>query len=48
MTNHKSEDYKITAVKHYLKTNKIQEEICKIFNCYVHSFNEMSQCHNFL
>ena len=33
MTNHKSEDYKITAVKHYLETNKTQEEICKIFNC---------------
>lgn len=37
MTNHKSEDYKITAVKHYLETNKTQEEICKIFNCSVRS-----------
>lgn len=33
MTSHKSEDYKITAVKHYLKSNKTQDEICKIFDC---------------
>jgi len=33
MSNHKSEDYKITAVNYYLKSNKTQEEICKIFNC---------------
>ncbi len=32
-SKHKSEDYKITAVKHYLKTNKTQEEVCKIFEC---------------
>lgn len=33
MSTHKSEDYKITAVNYYLKSNKTQEEICKIFNC---------------
>ena len=33
MSTHKSEDYKITAVKYYLKTNKTQEEVCEIFNC---------------
>jgi transposase len=33
MPTHKSEDYKITAVKYYLKTNKTQEEVCEIFNC---------------
>jgi len=33
MSTHKSEDYKMTAVKYYLKTNKTQEEVCKIFDC---------------
>jgi len=33
MLTHKSEDYKITAVNYYLKSNKTQEEICGIFNC---------------
>ena len=32
MKSHKSEDYKITAVKYYLKINN-QVETCKIFNC---------------
>ena len=30
---HKSEDYKISAVKHYLTSGKSQEEICDIFKC---------------
>lgn len=34
---HKSEDYKISAVKHYLNTDKNQEEICDIFGCSVRS-----------
>jgi transposase-like protein len=33
MTNHKSEDYKLTAVEYYLIEYKSQEEVCKIFNC---------------
>ena len=33
MTNHKSEDYKLTAVEYYLIEDKSQEEVCKIFNC---------------
>lgn len=37
MPTHKSEDYKISAVKHYLDTNKTQEEICNIFKCSVRS-----------
>ena len=37
MTNHKSEDYKISAVKYYLKGEKTQEEICKIYECSVRS-----------
>ena len=32
-SKHKSEDYKITAVKYYIKSNKSQQEICNIFNC---------------
>lgn len=32
-SKHKSEDYKITAVKYFIKTNKTQEEVCKIFGC---------------
>ena len=30
---YKSENYKITAVKYYLKSNKTQDKICKIFDC---------------
>ncbi len=33
MTNHKSNDYKETAVKYYLVEDKTQKEVCKIFNC---------------
>ena len=33
MTNHKSEDYKSTAVNHYLVEDKTQEEVCQIFQC---------------
>jgi transposase-like protein len=31
--NHKSQDYKLSAVKHYLTSNKTQEEVCEIFGC---------------
>ena len=30
---YKSEDYKITAVKYYLKYNVSMDEVCEIFNC---------------
>jgi transposase len=33
MPNHKSIDYKETAVNYYLVEDKSQEEVCKIFNC---------------
>ena len=33
MAKHKSEDYKLSAVKYFLKSKKTQEEICKIFDC---------------
>lgn len=33
MNKHKSEDYKLQAVKYYLKSNKSMDEVCEIFNC---------------
>ena len=35
--SHKSEDYKISAVKYYLDSNKTQEEVCDIFKYSVRS-----------
>ncbi len=32
-SKHKSEDYKLSVVKYYLRANKTQEEVCKIFGC---------------
>jgi len=37
MSKHKSEDYKISAVKYYLESNDNQENVCKIFKCSVRS-----------
>ena len=31
--SHKSQDYKLSAVKHYLGSDKTQEEVCEIFGC---------------
>jgi len=33
MPQHKSSDYKETAVQYYLVEDKTQEEVCKIFKC---------------
>ena len=33
MTNHRSSDYKETAVQYYLVEDKSQEKVCKIFKC---------------
>lgn len=33
MSHHKSEDYKMSVVKYYLRSNKTQEEACEIFSC---------------
>ena len=30
---HKSEDYKISAVKYYINNNKSLDEVCEIFEC---------------
>uniref|UniRef100_A0A6C0HTJ6 Uncharacterized protein n=1 Tax=viral metagenome TaxID=1070528 RepID=A0A6C0HTJ6_9ZZZZ len=33
MPSHKSNDYKLTAVQHYLVEDNTQEHVCKIFQC---------------
>ena len=33
MSKHKSEDYKITAVKYYLENNTNYTKTCDIFKC---------------
>jgi len=33
MSKHKSTDYKLTAVKYYLKGKSSLDNVCKIFNC---------------
>lgn len=33
ITNHKSEDYKLTAVEYYLTEDISQEQVCRIFKC---------------
>jgi transposase-like protein len=33
MTTHKSEDYKITAVKYYLENDTSYVNVCTIFKC---------------
>ena len=35
MPSHKSNDYKLTAVQYYLVEDKTQEEVCKIFKCFL-------------
>jgi transposase len=37
MSKHKSEDYKISAVKYFLIGEETQESVCKIFKCSVRS-----------
>ena len=33
MSKHKSEDYKLSAVKYYLNNNVSLDDVCEIFNC---------------
>jgi len=33
MNKYKSDDYKLGAVKYYLKHNDSMDEVCNIFNC---------------
>ena len=46
MPSHKSEDFKISAVEHYLNSNKTQEEICDIFKCSVRSLMRWVERYN--
>ena len=32
MASHKSEDYKMEAVKYYIRSNKSMDDVCDIFN----------------
>ena len=33
MSKHKSEDYKLSAVKYYLNNNVSLDDVCEIFDC---------------
>ena len=33
MPEHKSEDYKLSAVNYYLLNDETQKNVCKIFKC---------------
>ena len=37
MYNHKSKNYKLSAVKYFLENKDTQENTCKIFKCSVRS-----------
>uniref|UniRef100_A0A6C0DMH4 Insertion element IS150 protein InsJ-like helix-turn-helix domain-containing protein n=1 Tax=viral metagenome TaxID=1070528 RepID=A0A6C0DMH4_9ZZZZ len=37
MTKHKSEDYKLSAVKYFLENKDTKDNTCKIFKCSVRS-----------
>ena len=46
MYNHKSEDYKLSAVDYYLTEDKTQEEVCKIFKCSARSLLRLVDKYN--
>ena len=37
MSKHKSEDYKISAVKYYLNNDVSLDDVCEIFDCSLNS-----------
>uniref|UniRef100_A0A6C0ATG7 Uncharacterized protein n=1 Tax=viral metagenome TaxID=1070528 RepID=A0A6C0ATG7_9ZZZZ len=37
MTKYKSNDYKLSAVKYYLKHNDSMDKVCEIFNCKINN-----------
>ncbi len=43
---HKSEDYKIVAVKYYNKSNKSMDDVCNIFNCKKQSLSRWIKRYN--
>ena len=46
MSKHKSEDYKISAVRYYLENIKTQEEVCNIFKCSIRSLMRWAERYN--
>ena len=49
MPKHKTEDYKLSAVKYYLKNDFSMEYVCDIFECKKHSLPRWFDtifCHN--
>lgn len=50
MSKHKSEDYKLSAVKYYLDNNVSLDDICEIFDClkqslymWIKRYNELEE-----
>jgi transposase-like protein len=37
MSKHKSEDYKLSAVKYYINNQVSLDDVCKIFDCHKQS-----------
>ena len=46
MSKHKSEDYKITAVKYYLENNTNYTKTCNIFKCSERSLKRWIERYN--
>jgi len=40
-SKHKSEDYKLSVAKYYLRANKTQKEVCDIFWMFPKKSNEV-------
>ena len=45
-SKHKSEDYKLSVAKYYLRANKTQEEVCSIFECSPRSLKRWIERYN--
>ena len=43
MSHHKSEDYKLSAVKYYIKNKISMEKVCQIFGCKKQSLSRWVQ-----
>lgn len=46
MASHKSEDYKMEAVKYYIRSNKSMDDVCNIFNCKKQSLSRWVERYN--
>lgn len=47
MSKHKSEDYKISAVKYYLNNNISLDDVCEIFDCPKQSLYRVKKVRSF-